>query len=135
MTESKKLIVALERGDYAAAFKLSLPLAERGGAEAQYNLGFMYNHGLGVSRDEAEAATWYRKAAERGHAAAQSKLAIMYDDGEGIARDYAEAVKWYRKAAEHGDVYAQSLLGVTYEDGCGVAQDLNRAEIAGGYYV
>ncbi len=71
MTELKKLIVALERGDYATAFKLSLPLAERGGAEAQYNLGFMYEHGLGVSRDEAEAVTWYRKAAEQGHAAAQ----------------------------------------------------------------
>ena len=40
MTEMKNLIVALERGDYATAFKLSLPLAERGGAEAQYNLGF-----------------------------------------------------------------------------------------------
>ena len=33
-------------------------------AKAQDNLGWMYQHGRGVSQDDAEAIKWYRKAAE-----------------------------------------------------------------------
>ncbi len=89
MTESKKFVVALERGDYAMAFKLSLPLAEQGDAEAQNNLGVMYGHGWGVAQDDTEAVTWYRKAAEQGDARAQYMLGFMYDHGQGVAQDFA----------------------------------------------
>ncbi len=102
MTEVKKLIVALERGDYATAFKISLPIAERGDAEAQANLGFMYREGLGVPRDDAEAAKWYLKAAEQGDAAYQYNLGHMYDYCLDATQGIAEVVKWYRKAAEQG---------------------------------
>ncbi len=40
--------------------------AERGDAEAQFELGLMYDEGYGVSRDNQEAAKWYSKAAEQG---------------------------------------------------------------------
>ncbi len=68
MTESKKFIEALERGDYATAFKISLPLAEQGNADAQSILGEMYDDGQGFAQDYAEAVKWYRKAAEQGQA-------------------------------------------------------------------
>jgi len=42
-------------------------LANRGFAEAQFNLGWMYANGEGVPRDDAEAAKWYRRAAKLGH--------------------------------------------------------------------
>ncbi len=66
MTEMEKAIEAMERGDYATAFKISLPLAEQGDADAQNKLGFMYDDGLGVPQDYAEAMKWYRNAAEQG---------------------------------------------------------------------
>ena len=65
MTELKKLIVALERGDYATAFKLSLPLAEQGDAHAQNNIGFMHNEAQGVFRDYVQACMWQKPSTER----------------------------------------------------------------------
>ena len=41
--------------------------AEQGDADAQFNLGVMYETGGGVLQDYAEAVRWYRLAAEQGH--------------------------------------------------------------------
>ncbi len=65
-------VAAYKRGDYATAIREWRPLAEQGNAKAQFNLGVMYDRGLGVPQDYAEAVKWYRKAAEQGHAGAQS---------------------------------------------------------------
>ena len=39
--------------------------AEQGDADAQSNLGFMYNNGDGVPENDVEAVKWFRLAAER----------------------------------------------------------------------
>ena len=52
--------------------------ADQGYAEVQYELGFLYNVGLGVSQDFAEAARWYRKAADQENAEAQHELGQLY---------------------------------------------------------
>jgi hypothetical protein len=57
---------AYGRGDYATAFRLWRPLAEQGSAQAQVNLGRLYENGEGVAQDPAAAMAWYRKAAEQG---------------------------------------------------------------------
>ncbi len=69
---------AFQRGDYATAIRELRPLAEQGVAEAQFNLGIMYNNGHGVPQDYAKAVKWYRKAAEQGYAEAQHNLGFMY---------------------------------------------------------
>ena len=99
------------------------PLAAKGDAHAQYELGFMYDRGLGVPQDFREAASWYRKAAEQGNASAQFYLGQAYDLGKGIAPDYNEAAVWYRKAAEQGESLAQLNIGFLYEQGQGVPVD------------
>ena len=48
--------------------------ADQGNAEAQYNLGVLYNLGQGVPQNHAEAARWYRMAADQGNARAQNNL-------------------------------------------------------------
>ena len=48
--------------------------AQAGDTEAQYDLGLMYYHGIGVERDIQESETWMRKAAEQGNADAQNFL-------------------------------------------------------------
>ena len=40
--------------------------AKAGDAEAQSDLGVMYNKGEGVPKNNVEAAKWFRKAAEQG---------------------------------------------------------------------
>ncbi len=53
-------VAAYNRGDYATALREWRPLAEQGDASAQLNLGSMYDAGVGVSQDYAEAVRWYR---------------------------------------------------------------------------
>ena len=89
-------------------FEAAKAKAEAGDRDAQFDLGVMYIIGMGVGRDSAEAAKWYRKAAEQGHANAQNNLGLMYMSGRGVAKDNAEAVKWLGKAAEQGYWNAQS---------------------------
>ena len=113
-----------QSGDFASALlKEWLPLAEQGNADAQFDLGFMYENGTGVLQDYAEAVKWYRLSAEQGNAEAQYSLGFMYSSGTGVIHDYAEALKWYRLAAEQGNANAQYNLGVLYKYGGGVAQD------------
>jgi len=97
--------------------------AEKGDAQAQYQLGLMYAEGQGVARDEAEAVRWYRKAAEQAFALAQNDLGSMYARGRGVKQDYAEALRWYRKAAEQGEAQAQNSIGAMYSLGQGVVRD------------
>ena len=117
------------QGDYAAALRLFQPLAERGDASAQSNLGLMYEQGRGVGKDYRQAMKWFRLAAIQGNASAQSNLGVMYYKGEGIAQDYGEAMKWYHLAAEQGNPEAQFNLGVMYEQGRGSASDRVRAHM------
>lgn len=95
--------------------------AERGDAEAQYDLGLLYENGEGVPQNHAEAAKWYQKAAEQGDADAQFDLGGMYYYGlDGVRKNHTSAAKWYRKAAEQGHARAQFNLGGMYRDGEGV---------------
>ena len=119
----QKGYAAYEAGDYATALKEWRPLAEAGDASAQTNLGFMYENGLGVPKDDAEAVRLYRLAADQGDAYAQSNLGNMYRQGEGVPKDDAEAVRLYRLAADQGYANAQTNLGAMYELGLGVLQD------------
>lgn len=122
-------LAAVEKGDYAAAFKIFAPLAEAGDAEAQHNLAMLYLSGSGVEKDLAASAQWFRRAAEQGVPAAQFELGQLYDKGEGVTQSYHYAFVWYRKAAEQGNAQAQINLGVLYGEGLGVEQDLKQAYV------
>jgi hypothetical protein len=91
-----------------------LRAANQGGAEAQNDLGIMYENGSGVPQDYATAVAWYHKAADQGFAIAQYNLGTMYEHGEGVLKDDAEAVRWYRKAADQGDADAKEQLAAIY---------------------
>lgn len=111
---------AFEAGDYSRARSLWLPLAEQGDRHAQSNLGFMYEYGQGVARDEQQAAHWYRQSARNGLAAAQFNLALMYADGRGIRQDFPRATYWFQQAAEQGLADAQYQLAAHLQQHMGV---------------
>jgi TPR repeat protein len=92
-------VAAFKRGDYATAYRLTLPLAQRGDRNAQYNMGILYKKGLGVRRDDAQAAVWYRRAADQGDALASNDLAMAYAFGQGVPRDQVLSYVWFTRAA------------------------------------
>ena len=94
-------------------FRETLQLAERGNAQAQYNLGVMYKNGRGVRQDDTEAVKWFRQAAAQGLAPAPYNLGWMYANGRGVLQDRALAQEWFGKACQNGD-----------QDGCNNYQRL-----------
>ena len=102
--------------------------AEKGDAEAQYNLAQRYFYGDDtIVKDDVEAVKWFHKAAEQGHALAQNALGYCYGKGKGVPEDKAEGVRWYLKAAEQGNAMAQCSLGHCYFNGDGVDKDRTEA--------
>ena len=90
------------KGDYQAAHKLWLHAARSGNTSAQMSLGYLYERGIGVRRDDAQAMAWYLKAAEAGLAEAQYRLGLMYELGKGAGIDLWEAEAWYHRATDQG---------------------------------
>ena len=115
---------ALHKGDYAGALKELRPLAQKGDAKAQSNLGLMYATGRGIPQNSVEAEKWIRKAAEQGLAEAQYNLGLIYVKGQGVTQNNAEAMKWFRKSSDQGYAKAQYILGVMYLQGLGVPKNL-----------
>lgn len=74
--------------------------AEKGHVEAQFELGMMYQLGLGLAKNFFHAATWYRRAAKQGHGAAMLRLAYLYNAGLGVRKNGITALSWRRKYAE-----------------------------------
>jgi TPR repeat protein len=103
----QKGMVAYKRGDYATALREFRPLAMKGDAVAQNNLGLIYSKGQGVPQDYAEAAKLFRKAVEQGYAKAQNNLGAMYNWGLSAPQDYALADMWFSLAAINGYKNAQ----------------------------
>ena len=118
---------AYEAGDFNAAGRIWLKLAEAGEPQAQFDLALLYELGQGVPLDRNQAFRWYRRAAEAGVVAAQFNVAVMLDSGQGTGRDVAAAATWYARAAAHGHRRAQFNLGLLYEKGEGVPKDAYRA--------
>ena len=70
-------INSLDKKEFVTAHQLFLDLADKGIAEAQINLGMMFESGQGVPQDFNEAIRWYRLAADQGLIKAQKKLNFL----------------------------------------------------------
>ncbi len=84
--------------------------AASGQAWAQADLGSLYEDGLVVAKNDAEAVRWYRLAAQQGYAGAQTNLGVMYANGTGVEQNIEEAIRWLRRAAAQGDKIAAENL-------------------------
>jgi enhanced entry protein EnhC len=74
-------------------------LADRGSADGQMKLGYMYEQGLGGVKDIAQAAVWYEQAAVQDQAIAQYRLGRLNQLGWLAPQpDYEAAKKWYAEA-------------------------------------
>jgi TPR repeat protein len=102
---------AAQRGDYVVAYCFWRPLAEKGDAEAQYALGWMYHNGYGLVTDDRAAKGWWEKAVAQGHTDAMFSLGTLYSVGsEAVARDHAAAMRLWVQAAGAGHENARFAL-------------------------
>jgi TPR repeat protein len=114
--------------DLQKAFELYTKAAEDfDDEEAQYNLGYAYHHGWGVTQDIPLAHRWYKEAADKGHAAAQLSLGELFYYGHLGEVNFEEAAFWYGQAATNENAAAQYSLAHLYFEGYGVPQDDNKA--------
>ena len=120
-------VAAKERGQYLTAIRSWLPLAEDGMADAQVNLGHMYNEGFGVDRDLSTALYWYERAAESGLGEAKYNLGLLYFYGDGVPKDLVTAITLFREAEEQNIQEASYMLGVAALSGDGVPIDKTEA--------
>jgi len=101
---------AYNKKDFQKALSEWLPLAEGGNPVAQNSVGALYNNGLGVLQDNAQAFVWYSKAAEQNFPLAMRNLANLYATGHGVAYDLPTARMWYSRAAVLGDSVSAEKL-------------------------
>ena len=112
-------IDAWQKADYSTAVAIWRPLAERGDADAQFNLGQAYRLGRGVPISLGQAKTWFERAAASGHLDAETTLGLLlFQNG-----DQAEGLKWLRRAAEADEPRALLVYGTALYNGDGVTQD------------
>jgi len=102
------------------AVTMWLPFAEKGDADAMFNMGQAYKLGRGVVLDKVIARDWYRRAAVKAHLPAQANLGILLFQ----AAEKDEAVRWLKSAADRGEMRAQYVLGIVHWNGDGAAKSM-----------
>lgn len=114
---------AFQRGHYLTALELALPRAEAGNAAAQTLVGEIHSRGLGVPRDQGEAARWYELAAEQGIDEAQFQLAMILLESEVVQNDGERALGLLQRAANAGHANAQfNLAQLILSENAGTAE-------------
>lgn len=112
-------------------YKQSMPglkaLADKGDAQAQGCLGFMYLTGKGVAKDPAMAEKYLLDSAQKDPSpSALHNLGYFY-----LVRDNPEdgdkAFEYFKKAADSGCPASQYQLGLMYLSGKGVPKDTSTA--------
>lgn len=122
--EFNKGVCLMEKKEYGEAYDVFVSAAEKGLANAQSRLGYMYAEGLGVTQDSEKSEHWYRMAANQGDIDAMVSLGNIY---YGIRNDFNTAFHYYSDAADAGDADAQLSLAYMYLRGEGVEQDYEKA--------
>jgi len=121
------VIQAANRGDYEGAYRLVLPLAEAGDADAQAHLCSLMRDHLVEHGTMRDAFAWCQKAADAGNAGGMNILGGMYYKGQGTPKDLRKFIYWKEKSAALGNRGAAGDLATAYATGLGVARDPQQA--------
>ncbi|MDD2800979.1 MAG: protein kinase [Methylobacter sp.] len=111
----------------AKAFRWYQKAAELGDAQAQYNLGVMYQKGRNVPVDMDKAFSWYQKSANQGNILGLYNLGYCHLHGLGTTKDVAKAAEILQKAVDQDYAPAQAVLASILFSGIDIGQDLPRA--------
>lgn len=129
---------AFEANNFSLALSEARKAADAGEARANLMIATIYENGMGVPVDKAQAVKQYEIAAQRGIAKAYSRVAQAYARGTGVPRDKDKALANARRAAQSGDVEGSFLqaiiidgLFLSYLDANGKADHQRYMQLAG----
>jgi len=94
---------------------------------AQFYLGYLYEHGKFLPQDYALAFQNYEAATRVHYPVAENNLASLYQHGQGVPKNLGKAYEWYLASAQHGDPVGQLNLANLYFGGDGVRRDIKQA--------
>ena len=140
---------------WTSLYKEKLAEANKGSAEAQFDVGTMYLNGRGVAADRAKALEWLRQAASQGEPKAVSRLKLMqanetrfartaslaskgdkdslYDlgnmhlEGVGTNIDVVKAIAAFEQSANQGHTKAAYKIGLIFYEGNGIKPNSKHA--------
>lgn len=116
-------LAAFKEGQINLAFDLYLRLADEGHAGSQVFTAWMLTQGIGCTKDEAKAATYYERAAVLGN-----PVGCFYF-GRWLTKlgEHARAYGFYSQGAQSGNLPSTFRVGYSLARGKGVNADLQRA--------
>lgn len=106
-----------EQVNYMAVFNQMYFRAILGDAQSQFEIGQMFQYGLGVGQNADAAIVFYQNAAEQQHLGAEYNLGILYLQHAKDEADYQTALNWLTDAAFKGNKRAQYVLARVLEQG------------------
>jgi TPR repeat protein/GTPase SAR1 family protein len=81
--------------------------AQNGHALSQYNLGLMYEKGIGISQNIPKSFEWFKKAASQNILNAFVSLGLLYQSKDKLGK----SLTWFEKAGRQGHEESQYMLG------------------------
>lgn len=96
---------------------------QAGSANGSADLGWLYETGNGVNRDENRALSLFNEAAKHGSAEGMYRMGVAYHEGFGVQKDRATACQWFIRAAVSDHPDAEEQAGFCYYNGTGVEQN------------
>jgi TPR repeat protein len=113
--------------DYGKAFHYCMLAHIQGHPTACAFLGFLYEKGEGMTKDESKALEYYKMSSEDNDPRGHVLLGLSYSYGMVVPRDKVKAFEYLKKASEQK--YHQSFkhLGRYYQKGIGVAKNAYKA--------
>ncbi len=122
-SQSKELLTNQE---YEKAFPILRKAAELGNAEAQYNLGYFLQNGVGIKKDENEAFEWYKKSSANGFNDGHYAMMMAYANGSGTQTNMEKAFEYALKCANNNDATCMWNIVNSYKQGLGTTKDLEK---------
>jgi tetratricopeptide (TPR) repeat protein len=114
--EEEKLII-LKEAYLSRQNKFRIRAEKKDDFYAQFYLGFMNQHGLGISTDLTQAVTWYEKSTKNGNFVAQSYLGHIYLRGSSaIEVDYKKSLELFKNFMQQQNYSTHPFTKIFYSD-------------------
>lgn len=113
----------------AYAISIFESLEEKGFAVASYKLGYAYEKGKGVEKDDQKAMLHYKIAQERGYYDASARMAILYASGALGKKDLPSAISIVKEGMKKKSGFAFYVYGYFVEQGYVVDEEKDAISI------
>lgn len=106
-----------KQANYSTVFNQMYFRAILGDPQSQFEIGQMFQYGIGIAQNIQAATVFYQNAAEQQHLGAEYNLGILNLEHAKDPADYQAALNWLTDSAFKGNDKAQFVLARILEQG------------------